>query len=472
MSDFYAVLKQSIIDRELRSPDDRDAAYAQARAAIVRRLWSYDPPLSEDEIDDRIGQFDLAVERIESEVIEVFAAGPEPVDQVVPANYVEAPPPVYDDPERDDGDERHGNEPTLEPDDIATSPGDIVTAGSGAPPTAKRRESVAELFVTLDARSLAVEQALNGQADEPAVAPELATPAGPEPPLAGPEPPLAPDHPELDDFVPPPGLLPEHAPNAEEPPPDEGNALVATDEPVNWYRPNSPATAPPSRKRKIPPQRPATAGRPRRARASRPDTDTRQVRSLIVAVTALAAALIAALVYVLSPLYLGNNEPVLAGPPGLPGSAGTASLPADSLQRFTLFDGSDPTIFKAAPGNPVRFSGEAARISTSAGSAGATAAIGPGLATRLAGHNVRVTVMARTVRENGALNLRIAYQSGLAISHWRTANLTAELAPVELEWRVPALRTDPGGGAILIEPGIPGDGTAAEIAAITIDVLD
>ena len=29
--------------------------------------------------------------------------------------------------------------------------------------------------------------------------------------------------------------------------------------------------------------------------------------------------------------------------------------------------------------------------------------------------------MARTVRENGALNLRIAYQSGLAISHWRTA---------------------------------------------------
>ena len=58
MSDFYSVLKQSIIERDLRSAAEREEVYAQARAAMIRRLWSYDPPLAEDEIDSRIGTFD------------------------------------------------------------------------------------------------------------------------------------------------------------------------------------------------------------------------------------------------------------------------------------------------------------------------------------------------------------------------------------------------------------------------------
>ena len=74
MSDFYSVLKQSIIDRGLSyAGGARGAPMRQARRAMINRLWSYDPPLAEDEIDHRIGQFDTAVARIEDEVVEVFA---------------------------------------------------------------------------------------------------------------------------------------------------------------------------------------------------------------------------------------------------------------------------------------------------------------------------------------------------------------------------------------------------------------
>ncbi len=143
-----------------------------------------------------------------------------------------------------------------------------------------------------------------------------------------------------------------------------------------------------------------------------------------------------------------------------------------SLRRFVLFDGSDPTVFETDPSNPVRFDGSIARVSTSTGSAGATALIGPGLAVRLAGHTVRVALMVRSAKENGSANIRVAIQSGLAVSYWKTANLTADFAPIDLTWRIPTLRTDPTGDAIIIEPGIPGDGTGAEIGAIAIDLLD
>jgi hypothetical protein len=97
--------------------------------------------------------------------------------------------------------------------------------------------------------------------------------------------------------------------------------------------------------------------------------------------------------------------------------------------------------------------------------------IGPGLAARLAGQRVRVILVARSARENGAASMRFAYQSGLAISHWQTANLSSDYAPLGLLWRVPSIRTDENGDALLIEPGIPGDGTAMDIQSIRIDLL-
>ena len=191
----------------------------------------------------------------------------------------------------------------------------------------------------------------------------------------------------------------------------------------------------------------------------------------------LAVALIAVSAYVLWPRPAARGPAVVTGTPvqTVPAVTPVPGLPAPAggvLQRFTLFDGSDPTVFDADPSNPISFDGNFARVSTSANSAGARAVVGPGLASRLAGHTIRITVMARTARENSASSLRFAYQSGLAVSYWQSAKLTAQFSAFQLEWRVPKLQTDPSGNLIIIEPGLPGEGTGADISAIAIDLLD
>ena len=83
---------------------------------------------------------------------------------------------------------------------------------------------------------------------------------------------------------------------------------------------------------------------------------------------------------------------------------------------------------------------------------------------------MRVTLIARAARENGATGLRFAYENGLAISPWQTANLGNDFQIFNLVWRVPAMRADPNTDQLLIEPGIPGDGTAADIQSIKLDL--
>jgi hypothetical protein len=68
--------------------------------------------------------------------------------------------------------------------------------------------------------------------------------------------------------------------------------------------------------------------------------------------------------------------------------------------------------------------------------------------------------------------MRFAYQSGVAISHWQTANLSSEFTPLGLVWRVPVLRTSPSGDYLIVEPGIPGSGTGVEIRSVKIDLVD
>ena len=147
------------------------------------------------------------------------------------------------------------------------------------------------------------------------------------------------------------------------------------------------------------------------------------------------------------------------------------TLPVD--QTFMLFDGRDPTIFETSPDNPIHFDATAGtvRVASSTGSPGVKALIGPGLATRLAGHNVRITIVARSSKDSGAASMRFAYQSGVAISHWQTANLGPDYQAVALTWRVPTMRTDRNGDLLVIQPGVPGDGTGADIKSIKIDVL-
>ncbi len=153
----------------------------------------------------------------------------------------------------------------------------------------------------------------------------------------------------------------------------------------------------------------------------------------------------------------------------------TATL--DVKQSFVLFDGRDPTIFQASSDNPVRLDSDAggafARIGTSTASSGVKVQIGPGLAARLAGQNVRVVIDVRAAPERGALNMRFAYQSGVALSHWQTANLAPGYARSGMTWIVPQMRTSAtGADYLIIEPGIPGDGTYADIRSIRIDLLN
>ncbi len=88
MTDFYALLKQSILDRGIRSATDREEVYAQARRAVIKQLWDFRPPLAADEIDMRVGAYDKAVERIEADLRVTFASAappPKPSRAVVPA---------------------------------------------------------------------------------------------------------------------------------------------------------------------------------------------------------------------------------------------------------------------------------------------------------------------------------------------------------------------------------------------------
>ncbi len=75
MNDFYSLLKQSIIDRGISDAGARDEVYAQARRAMIRQLWAYQPALAPDDIDRRVDDFDATVERIEAELAAVFAEG-------------------------------------------------------------------------------------------------------------------------------------------------------------------------------------------------------------------------------------------------------------------------------------------------------------------------------------------------------------------------------------------------------------
>jgi hypothetical protein len=204
-----------------------------------------------------------------------------------------------------------------------------------------------------------------------------------------------------------------------------------------------------------------------------------KVRVLVGAIATLGLVLLGLLVYLLLPGRDGGvTLPI--NPAGQVSDAGAADRIAgatlDVKQSFVLFDGRDPTVFQASPDNPVRFDsdrdGGFARVGTSTGASGVRVFIGPGLASRLAGENIRVVIGARSSVERGALNMRFAYQSGVALSHWQTANLARGYANSGMTWIVPQMRTSPSGADyLIIEPGIPGDGTYADIRSIRIDVL-
>jgi hypothetical protein len=216
--------------------------------------------------------------------------------------------------------------------------------------------------------------------------------------------------------------------------------------------------------------------RPQEKRPRRRLTDADKIRLLAGAIGLCLVILAATGVYVLMPRDAGGATVDIATRREVSDAATALRVAAEELpvdQSFLVFDGRDPTVFETSPDNPVRFDANAGtvRVSSSTGSPGVKALIGPGLATRLAGHDVRVTIVARSSPEAGAAGMRFAYQSGVAISHWQTANLGPDYQAVAMMWRVPALQTERGGDLLVIQPGIPGDGTGADIKSIKIDLL-
>ncbi len=182
----------------------------------------------------------------------------------------------------------------------------------------------------------------------------------------------------------------------------------------------------------------------------------------------------------------GNPAPAMPSAPTASSGAATqpAAAPAVTVapppgpiaaESLVLFDGHDPSAFKSPPDNPVQFeggtNGGSVLISSSASSNGARLVVGPGVYQRIAGRTVRIVVVARGARENPAASLRLAYQNGRQLSGWSDLALGDQYQSLAMTWAVPKQRSGAEGDAVLIEPGIPGDGTAAQISAVTIDIL-
>lgn len=437
MSDFYTVLKQSIIDRGLSSPESREEAYAQARRAMINRLWSYDPPLAEDEIDHRIGQFDTAVARIEDDVVAAFAT-------------MEAAAQATDDDDRDPHDEHRfappfGGTASEDYDDNRDADDEALPELGPVPSTLR----------ALDERSLAVERALS-EIDDEAVEHAPRETAAYDADLAG----WPGSGNEADDYD-----APDDAGEAPPPPRRPRRAEPKAKPALKPRAERSPRSSP----------RAGLAAAASRLTSSRPSN----LHILIGVVAILAALFVGGLIWLLLPgsaTRVDNTAALQTSVPGGVSDPDTAiRLPKAAIavtSSFSLFDGRDPTVFAGDPDNPVRFDGEIARIATSISSAGAKVIIGAGLSSRLAGRTIRVTLEARSSRENGATSMRFAYQSGVAISHWQTANLSSAFTELGLVWRVPALRTSPSGDYIIIEPGIPGSGTGVEIKSVRVDLVD
>jgi hypothetical protein len=514
MTDFYSVLKDSIVRRNLRSSDDRREVYAQARKAMIKKLWSFDPPLAEEEIDTRIGLFDAAVERIESDLELAFAE----------TDAVEAERPQRREPAR----RLPPPEPPRQPlvyegyDEEA----DYAPAFGGRATGREEREERQQTSYRTNY-------------DEPA-APRRYEPVRQERPSASRNQWSAPaarqadqwDGHEEDDFHADPRadrrgyeVVPfreEHYEEAayEEPPareaPRRAGAYPAPKyrQDGNGWQPAQPdqqwEDAAPAEEHdfdhdeeayaeveRVEPKKKKKKGRKVAAKPAS-GGGRNPVRILSFMIAALSVVMIAFIAWVFLPLIFAPDKSPASEPAGMPrkfddrlpveGAAGSAApivadgataseiseREVDVAESLVVFDGRDPTVFEGSPDNPIRFAsdaeGEYARISSATSAAGARAVIGPGLAERLAGRTVRVTILARASVENGAPNLRFAYQSGVAISHWQAAQLTGSYGTYGMIWRVPAA-DNRGSDYLLIEPGIPGDGTSTDVRSIKIDIL-
>ncbi len=581
MTDFYSVLKDSIIRRNLLSPAARYDVYGQAREAMIRRLWSLEPPLSEDEIDARIGLFDAAVEKIEIDLEESFAGADEEERQDSrerteqstkrkrraavqrrDQSYAEddfrarSRPPRPPPPQRNDAPyspvaQREPNHRGQANGRQLVAAAQPISRGSRTAPsinrmsTAQRRSAIDEDWLARNeagpskprlrshpgerTRPRARKQrapssdayydeayeapvsegsfeyhsdTISGRRrraaniEAPAVEYDAAPYPGDDDRHVG-----YPDEAEQDPPI-------ENAAYYEYVDPEPDDAYYDAEQYENAYADDVPVNEVYDRTYEQPAaRRQGSRRRPgKNARVDREDrghqSGRRPLPILAIALAVIAIVLFAINAYIFIPILMGSDpgEPAAATAPSngkaddrLPGlvssarpsaatipssSAAAIEIPERNLnvaESIEIFRGNDPTVFEASSNNPIQFESDSeggfARITSGVTAPGARAVIGPGIADRIAGRTVRVTLLARSSRENGAANMRFALQSGLAVSHWQSADLSSNYATYGMIWRVPAARTT-AGDYLLIEPGIPGDGTSVDIRVIKIDIVN
>ena len=469
MSDLYSLIRRSIIERGLTSSAAREEVYQQARTAVIRELWTYEPSVGEEEIDARMAQFDRAIDQLESRLAATFAEPPESPPARPQAASPNGAVSVF---------EGYDQDTDYVPGYLDQRPRRSAEAPSAQPHPSRtlavRSRGNSGGLDPLALRSAAIEAALRSSDDDLAYQGEQ--PA---------EPPVEPA--DSDDMAFDGEERYDEAPEAEA---DYAPASRAGD----GDHPGAGWDESERTERRVPlaahaedefpfsdDSAPAEAGPAKRRGLALPAllinlSERTRIRVLIGAILLLGVVLVVLAAVILMPLLApsGGTPPPIATAAAPAESSGSDTASAgDVVQTFTVFDGGDPTVFESGAGNPVRFDKAAgfARISSSTSDPGVRVMVGPGLAGRIAGRPVRITVVARSSQDNGAAGLRFAYENGLAISHWQTAHLNNDFASYDLVWRIPAMHADPGTDQLLIEPGIPGDGTAADIQLIKIDVL-
>ncbi len=426
MSHLDTTLRRAIADLDPADRDGRRIALGNVRAAMVRLLAVYDPPLSADAIEAKIDEVDGLIRAIESEfaaprraaapaALPQDVAPPEPLAEpdLAESDFEEE----YEAGDEDMADEaeeaydegHYDAEPYEDPaeDDVldeADDPGERPRTSSAKPLALLGGALVLLLAVLLGA--LYVTGPRFGSTASQAVA-DAGTPAVPDP--SAPAAAAGTDALEATDVAPDP------APEPATPAPDTS----ATADPLPAAEPDTAPTA----------AAPTTPAAPASAPAATP-----------------------------------SATPAITPPPG----------PA-AAETLVLFDGHDPAAFKSAPDNPVRFEGGtdggSVRISSSAGSNGARLIVGPGVYQQIAGRQIRVVVVARGAAGSPASSLRLAYQNGRQLSGWSDLKLGDTYQSLAMTWTMPKKRQGAEGDAVLIEPGIPGDQTAADIRSVSIDVL-
>lgn len=522
MTDISAVLLKSLKRRDPWDPEARQRVYTQARLAMLRKLWSLQPPLQPEEIEANVAKFDTAAAKLEGEFAARARAAAALEDEQHAANRTAAN-------EAATSADRSGGPA---PKKAAADQPKPERPARGSPIRPAGGGNGRERTASTDSQRRPAEQSLNPVA----IRPPLNGRSGPSATILPPEPPAE----DAADAAPPKRAASASRARAYETRPVDSRPAgptrasdAAGDADADFYpQPSRPEPARPEPRPSRGAARPAPpsdaelapsvreASRPRRRNSApepmpeepapvhveRLNAYLRQVGNEhgeareqaakprrvgagqyvfgFIAAVALGVSAWAFISYY--PLL--SREAALIGEAPPPADAGAltlappeivAAIPPPSAEAaltvteaITLFDGHDPSVFESRTDNPVRLEGNLtegyAHVISTLADPGARARIGPGLAQSLVGKTVRVTVDARAPSSGGSTTMRFAYEAASDRSQWRTVSLSPEFSPAELIWRVPVVERD--GHAIVIEP-LDGSGVAVDVRAIEIEVL-